>query len=291
MPGGLTDMAILSPPPKAQFLDANGAPLAGGKVYTYQAGTTTPLATYTTAGGTTPNANPVILDARGEADIWYAPGVSYKVVLRTSADALIWTVDNIAMSGSMATQNADNVNITGGTIGSGVTFAGSITGTAANVTGTVAVANGGTGATTAPNARTNLGAAASGANTDITSLEQDVAIVATGTIGTDSIGYRGAPQNAQTGAYALTLNDNGKHISITTGGITIPANASVAFPIGATIVIYNNSGSSQTIAITSDTLRQAGTTNTGSRTLAGYGLATVVKVAATVWVISGAGLS
>lgn len=284
-------MAILSPPPKAQFLDANGAPLAGGKVYTYQAGTTTPLATYTTAGGTTPNANPVILDARGEADIWYAPGVSYKVVLRTSADALIWTVDNIAMSGSMATQNADNVNITGGTIGSGVTFAGSITGTATNVTGTVAVANGGTGATTAPNARTNLGAAASGANTDITSLEQDVAIVATGTIGTDSIGYRGAPQNAQTGAYALTLNDNGKHISITTGGVTIPANASVAFPIGATVVIYNNSGSSQTIAITSDTLRQAGTTNTGSRTLAGYGLATVVKVAATVWVISGAGLS
>lgn len=291
MPGGLTDMAILSPPPKAQFLDANGAPLAGGKVYTYQAGTTTPLATYTTAGGTTPNANPVILDARGEADIWYAPGVSYKVVLRTSADALIWTVDNIAMSGSMATQNADNVNITGGTIGSGVTFAGSITGTATNVTGTVAVANGGTGATTAANARTNLGAAASGANTDITSLEQDVAIVATGTIGTDSVGYRGAPQNAQTGAYALTLNDNGKHISITTGGITIPANASVAFPIGATVVIYNNSGSSQTIAITSDTLRQAGTTNTGSRTLAGYGLATVVKVAATVWVISGAGLS
>ncbi len=284
-------MAILSPPPKAQFLDANGAPLAGGKVYTYQAGTTTPLATYTTAGGTTPNANPVILDARGEADIWYAPGVSYKVVLRTSADALIWTVDNIAMSGSMATQNADNVSITGGTIGSGVTFAGSITGTATNVTGTVAVANGGTGATTAANARTNLGAAASGANTDITSLEQDVAIVATGTIGTDSVGYRGAPQNAQTGAYALTLNDNGKHISITTGGITIPANASVAFPIGATVVIYNNSGSSQTIAITSDTLRQAGTTNTGSRTLAGYGLATVVKVAATVWVISGAGLS
>jgi hypothetical protein len=284
-------MAILSPPPKAQFLDANGAPLAGGKVYTYQAGTTTPLATYTTAGGTTPNANPVILDARGEADIWYAPGVSYKVVLRTSADALIWTVDNIAMSGSMATQNADNVSITGGTIGSGVTFAGSITGTATNVTGTVAVANGGTGATTAANARTNLGAAASGANTDITSLEQDVAIVATGTIGTDSVGYRGAPQNAQTGAYALTLNDNGKHISITTGGITIPANASVAFPIGATVVIYNNSGSSQTIAITSDTLRQAGTTNTGSRTLAGYGLATVVKVAAPVWVISGAGLS
>lgn len=284
-------MAELSPSPKAQFFDADGAPLVGGKVFTYSAGTTTPLATYTTSAGTVPNANPVILDARGEADIWYSPGVSYKIVLKDAADATIWTVDNVAIAGSMAAQNANNVNITGGTIGSGVTFNGSITGTAANVTGTVAVANGGTGATTAPNARTNLGAAASGANTDITSLEQDVAIVATGTIGADSIGYRGAPQNAQGGAYGLVLADNGKHISITTGGVTIPSNASQAFPVGATVVIYNNSGSSQTIAITSDTLRQAGTTNTGTRTLAGYGLATVVKVAATVWVISGAGLS
>jgi len=194
--------------------------------------------------------------------------VSYKVVLRDSADATIWTVDNIVIAGSMATQNANAVNITGGTIGSGVTFNGNTTGTAANVTGVVAIANGGTNATTASAARANLGAAASGANTDIVSLEQDVAIVATGTVGTDSIGYRGAPQNAQTAAYQLALVDNGKHISITTGGITIPANSAAAFPIGATVVIFNNSGSSQSIAITTDTLRQAGTTNTGTRTLA-----------------------
>ena len=284
-------MAVLSPSPKAQFFDANGDPLVGGKVYTYAAGTTTPLATYTSSDGGTPNANPVILDARGEANIWYAPGVSYKVVLTTAADATIWTVDNIPIAGSLASQNANNVNITGGTIGSGVTFNGNTTGTASNVTGTVAVANGGTGATTAANARTNLGAAASGANTDITSLEQDVAIVATGAIGAESIGFRGVPQNTQTGAYALTLNDNGKHIAITTGGITIPANSSVAFPVGASVALYNNSGSSQTIAITTDTLRQAGTTNTGTRTLANYGFATVVKVGPTTWVIMGAGLS
>lgn len=103
----------------------------------------------------------------------------------------------------------------------------------------------------------------------------------------DAVGYKGVPQNSQTGAYTLALSDIGKHISITTGGITIPANASVAFPIGATVVIFNNSGSTQTIAITTDTLRQAGSTNTGSRTLAAYGLATVVKVASTVWVVSG----
>ena len=107
----------------------------------------------------------------------------------------------------------------------------------------------------------------------------------------DAVGYKGLPQNSQTAAYTLALADMGKHISITTGGVTIPANASVAFPIGAAITIFNNSGSNQTIAITSDTLRQAGTANTGSRTLAQYGLATIVKVTSTVWVISGAGVS
>lgn len=107
----------------------------------------------------------------------------------------------------------------------------------------------------------------------------------------DAVGYKGLPQNSQTASYTLALSDMGKHISITTGGVVIPANASVAFPIGSAIVIYNNSGSNQTISITTDTLRQAGTANTGSRTLAQYGLCTVTKVAATVWVISGAGIS
>lgn len=103
----------------------------------------------------------------------------------------------------------------------------------------------------------------------------------------DAVGYKGLPQNSQTSSYTLALSDMGKHISITTGGVVIPANGSVAFPIGATIVVFNNSGSSQTISITTDTLRQAGTANTGSRTLAQYGLATLVKVTSTVWVATG----
>jgi len=156
---------------------------------------------------------------------------------------------------------------------------------------TVPVANGGTGATTAGAALTALGAAASGTNTDITALDQDVTITATGTIGADTLGYRGLPQNSQTASYTLALADAGKHISITTGGVVIPANSSIAFPIGTAIAIFNNSGSSQTISITTDTLRQAGTANTGTRALAQYGLATCVKVASTTWVISGAGVS
>ena len=78
---------------KHQFFDSSGNPLSGGKVYTYDAGTSTPRNTYTDQGAGTPNANPVILDSRGEASIWFSG--SYKVVLKTSADVTIYTVDNI----------------------------------------------------------------------------------------------------------------------------------------------------------------------------------------------------
>jgi hypothetical protein len=94
-------MTTLTPTPKQQFLDANGNPLSGGKVYTYAAGTTTPLVTYTDESGTTPNTNPVILDSRGEAGIWLGVA-SYKLKLTTSTDVEIWTVDNIVSASVQA---------------------------------------------------------------------------------------------------------------------------------------------------------------------------------------------
>lgn len=127
-------------------------------------------------------------------------------------------------------------------------------------------------------------------NTTTTNLTATTVLDA-GTIGAAAPGFRGLPQNSQTSAYTLALSDAGKHISITTGGVVIPANSSVAFPVGTAIVIFNNSGTSQNISITSDTLRLAGTTLTGTAALAEYGLATCVKVASTTWVISGAGVS
>ena len=89
--------AMLTPSPKVQFFDANGEPLVGGKLYTYAAGTSLPLATYTDSTGNTANANPVILDSRGEANVWLGPS-RYKWALYTSTDTLIWTVDGIGTS-------------------------------------------------------------------------------------------------------------------------------------------------------------------------------------------------
>lgn len=86
----------------AQFFDNNGVPLAGGKLYTYQAGTTTPQATYTTNAGNVARTNPVVLDSAGRVgdggEIWLT-GQNYKFILKTSLDVTIATYDNIVGQG------------------------------------------------------------------------------------------------------------------------------------------------------------------------------------------------
>lgn len=82
----------------AQFFDNNGVILSGGKIYTYAAGTTTPQATYTSASGTTPHANPIILDSAGRVpggEIWLTDGLVYKFVIETATGSLLGTYDNI----------------------------------------------------------------------------------------------------------------------------------------------------------------------------------------------------
>lgn len=88
-------MAVLSPTAKLAFVDAAGQPLVGGKLYTYIAGTTTLQTTYADSSGAAANTNPIILDSRGEANVWLG-GAIYKFVLKDADDALIWTVDNIS---------------------------------------------------------------------------------------------------------------------------------------------------------------------------------------------------
>lgn len=85
--------ATLLPEGKQSFTNSAGAPLVGGKVYAYDAGTNTPRATFQDAAGTVPNTNPIVLDARGEATIFWSG--AYKVVLKDASDVTIWTVDGV----------------------------------------------------------------------------------------------------------------------------------------------------------------------------------------------------
>ncbi len=90
-----------TPNPNVQYFDSSGVICMGCKLSTCTAGLTcgvspsNPLATYTDAGGGTPNTNPVILDSAGRANVWTTPGLSYKFELYSAANVLIWTVDNI----------------------------------------------------------------------------------------------------------------------------------------------------------------------------------------------------
>lgn len=114
--------------------------------------------------------------------------------------------------------------------------------------------------------------------------------------GTDAVGFRNVPQNSKSAAYTLVLADAGKHIFHPVADnnartFTIPANSSVAYPIGTAITFINMAVANVTIAITSDTLKLSPAGTTGSRTLATNGSATAIKITSTEWLISGSGLT
>lgn len=99
-----------------QVFDNNGVPLNGGLVYTYQAGSSTPLTTYTDINGTTANANPIVLDSSGRFsnEVWLTYGFNYKFVVKTSAGTTIGTYDNIY--GIIGVQAASGTTIPAGLI-------------------------------------------------------------------------------------------------------------------------------------------------------------------------------
>ena len=99
----------------AQFFDNNGNVLSGGKIYTYQAGTTTPAATYINNLGSAVNSNPIVLDASGRPpqEIWFPVGQSFKFIVKTSTDTLIGTYDNIPSINDPYSENDLLSNVTG----------------------------------------------------------------------------------------------------------------------------------------------------------------------------------
>ena len=218
------------------------------------------------------------------------------------------TVNGISLSGTVTTSG----NLTlGGTL-SNVSLT-------TQVTGTLPVANGGTGITSlGAGVATFLGTPSSanlasavtdetgtGALVFATSPTLVTPLLGTPTSGvlsactvdgTDAVGFRNIPQNSQSAAYTLVLADAGKHIFHPVGDnnartFTIPANSSVAYPIGTAITFINMAVANVTIAITTDTLTLSPAGTTGSRTLATNGSATCIKITSTSWLISGSGLT
>ena len=167
---------------------------------------------------------------------------------------------------------------------------------AVTVAGTLAVANGGTGVTT------STGSGANALATSPTLVTPILGTPTSGTLsnctvdGTNSVGFLNIPQNSQSSAYTLVLSDAGKHIyhpstDANARTYTIPANSSVAYPIGTAITFINMTSQVVTIAITTDTMYLSSAGTTGSRSLAQYGSATAIKMTSTTWLISGSGLT
>ena len=102
-------MIGLMPTIKQQYNDVNGNPLTGGLLYSYIAGTTIPTDTYTNLSGLTANTNPIVLDARGEADVWLSSAFSYKFKLAFSDGTEIWTVDNVNVTSSGGGSSTDEL--------------------------------------------------------------------------------------------------------------------------------------------------------------------------------------
>jgi len=197
---------------KNQFFDASGKPLSGGKVWTYVAGTLTPLASYTDATGLVANTNPVILDARGECSLWLAG--SYKIVLMDALNVTIYTQDVIVPY----VQNA--VAITGGTINStvigGVTPA-AISGTTGTftgaVSGTTGTFSGAISGTTGTFSGALSGTAISGTSAAITGPIVGVTLATTGytvaTLPVGTIGQRAYVTDATASTFLATLTGGG----------------------------------------------------------------------------------
>jgi hypothetical protein len=142
----------------------------------------------------------------------------------------------------------------------------------------------------------NFMQAKSGAWASRTVAQVTVDLQGTGLL-TDAVGFRTIPQNSQSADYTCVAADSGKHIlhptaDTTPRTFTIPANSSVAYPVGTAITFINQNGAGTvTIGITTDTMRLAGAGTTGNRTLAANGVATAIKTTSTTWIISGTGLT
>lgn len=238
--------------PNVQFFDNSGLPLAAGKLYTYVAGSTTPQTTYTTATGSTANANPVILDSAGRANVWLQ-AASYRFDLKDSTGVLLWSVDNVTASALSAVTTASaNTALAGPTTGGAAvpTFRALVAADIPSLSATYALA------TLANLGTTNINAALLfQTSLDIGSAAKpprNLFLFGAGTYGTTSIELTGTP----TAARVVTIQDATQTLvgRATTDTLT---NKTLTAPVIATIV---NSGT-LTLPTSTDTLVGKATTD------------------------------
>jgi hypothetical protein len=201
-------------------------------------------------------------------------------VSTNSAHFLTFVVSNSGTNQSINTASNFTINPSSGLLTTFKVYVNGTTASTSTTTGALVV-DGGIGI---------AGNAYIGGNVNTTGVVSAFAETATTTSTASSVGYLGTPINTQAGAYSLVIGDAGKTI-YAGGNLTIPANANVAFPIGTIINVIASAGI--TIAITTDTLQWGGqsTSQTGTRTITAYGMASLVKVTATLWYINGSGVA
>ena len=299
-----------------QLLNNSGAILAGGKVKTYVAGTSTPLATKTDSTGATANAVAIVLDAYGRlpASIWVPANTPHKVIITDSADVSLATPfdyiyginDPTAVLAALTATSINNVvgsydtftslrAATEPSLGAGVTLIVILEGGSSVNDGLGGAFYWSSSSAAADDAFNVIKLTASAGNGRFLRISWNAKYGIDAVPGMQTLGWLNLPQTVANAAYPIVLADAGKQIYHSSGSAhtyTIPANASIAFPVGTVIQILNDTaGGVVTIAITTDTLHWFPTAATGSRSLAAAGQAVLTKKTTTSWSITGVGLS
>jgi hypothetical protein len=235
---------LLSPVAKAKFFANNGKPAAGYKLFTYEAGTNTKADTFPDANTSSPNPNPIILDFRGEADVWIPPNTAYKFVFSPPNDtdpptASIWTVDDIVDSQLVTLYGGVDTGFANAYV---IDFVANFTAYADGIAIFWIPSNTNTGPSTIN--VNGLGPVAiinqDGSPLYLGQLQanQFSLIIYKGT-GFNLIDFGLLPTiNTQNADYTFAIGDANNIVLADDGSVhtwTVPANATVAFPIGTTI--------------------------------------------------------
>lgn len=264
-------MAFLCPSPFLQFEDSNGEPLVGGKLYTYAAGTTTPLATFTDSTGGTPNTNPVILDSNGIASVWLGTNLYY-MELKDANDVLIKSADNVG--GFISAGGSGNLVVLGTlTVGLDATIHGVTVGEGAGsiVTNTV-LGNAAFGANTTGSFSTAIGYQALAGNTTGSNTALGALTLTTNSSGTLNTGLGSTALHSNTiggnnvaagnaSLFNNTAGNNNTAIGVAAAYQSASANGSTA--LGYNALFSNVSSASNTAVGTQALFSTTGALNTG----------------------------